>query len=73
MKLAAEVRSKFHSEEDITLTNLQHLNYLQAVIDEAMRLFPSAPGTQPRVISPGGDTIVGRYVPAGVSSPLCGV
>ncbi|KAK0757523.1 hypothetical protein N5P37_010250 [Trichoderma harzianum] len=64
-KLAAEVRSAFRSEEEIKLTNLQHLNYLQAVIDEAMRLFPSAPGTQPRIISPGGDTIVGRYVPAG--------
>lgn len=66
-KLAAEVRSASCSEEEIKLTNVQHLNYLQAVIDEAMRLFPSAPGTQPRIISPGGDTIVGRYVPAGVS------
>ncbi|KAL6796474.1 cytochrome P450 [Trichoderma sp. SZMC 28012] len=64
-KLAAEVRSAFRSEEEINLTNVQHLNYLQAVIDEAMRLFPSAPGTQPRIISPGGDTIVGRHVPAG--------
>lgn len=64
-KLAAEVRSVFCSEKEITLTNVQHLSYLQAVIDEAMRLFPSAPGTQPRIISPGGDTIVGRYVPEG--------
>ncbi|KAL6856809.1 cytochrome P450 [Trichoderma novae-zelandiae] len=64
-KLAAEVRSAFSSERDISLTNVQHLTYLQAVIDEAMRLFPSAPGTQPRIISPGGDTIVGRYIPEG--------
>ncbi|TFB01345.1 Isotrichodermin C-15 hydroxylase [Trichoderma ghanense] len=64
-KLATEVRSAFCSEKDITLTNVQHLTYLQAVIDEAMRLFPSAPGTQPRIISPGGDTILGRYVPEG--------
>ncbi|PTB77119.1 cytochrome P450 [Trichoderma longibrachiatum ATCC 18648] len=64
-KLAAEVRSAFCSEKDITLTNVQRLAYLQAVIDEAMRLFPSAPGTQPRIISPGGDTILGRYVPEG--------
>lgn len=66
-KLAAEIRSAFRSEEDITLTSVQHLNYLQGVIDEAMRLYPAAPGTQPRIISPGGDVIVGRYVPAGVS------
>jgi cytochrome P450 len=66
-KLAAEIRSAFRSEEDITLTSAQHLSYLQGVIDEAMRLFPAAPGTQPRIISPGGDVICGRYVPAGVS------
>jgi cytochrome P450 len=66
-KLAAEIRSEFSSEKDINLTSVQHLSYLQAVIDEAMRLYPAAPGTQPRIISPGGDVIVGRYVPAGVS------
>lgn len=66
-KLADEIRSSFLSEKDINLTSVQHLNYLKAVIDEAMRLFPAAPGTQPRIISPGGDVIVGRYVPAGVS------
>ncbi|RFU78325.1 cytochrome p450 [Trichoderma arundinaceum] len=65
MKLADEVRSSFTSEGEITITNVQHLNYLQAVIDEAMRLFPSTPGTAPRIISSGGDTIAGRYVPAG--------
>ncbi|PTB64949.1 cytochrome P450 [Trichoderma citrinoviride] len=64
-KLAAEVRSAFSSEKAISLTSVQHLTYLQAVIDEAMRLFPSAPGTQPRIISPGGDMIVGKYVPEG--------
>ncbi|KAL6901067.1 cytochrome P450 [Trichoderma evansii] len=64
-KLAAEIRSAFNSEKDINLTSVQHLTYLKAVIDEAMRLFPAAPGTQPRIISPGGDVIVGRYIPAG--------
>lgn len=49
---------------------MQHLNYLKAVIDEAMRLFPAAPGTQPRIISPGGDVILGRYIPAGVSDVI---
>ncbi|KAL7929313.1 cytochrome P450 [Trichoderma chlorosporum] len=42
-----------------------HPEIFQKLAAEAMRLFPSAPGTQPRIISPGGDTIVGRYLPAG--------
>lgn len=66
-KLTAEVRSAFSSEEEIDLLSVQHLSYMLAVLDEALRLYPPAPGGQPRVIAKGGDIILDRYVPEGVS------
>lgn len=44
-----------------------------AVLDEAMRMYPPAPGGQPRVICEGGDEIMGMYMPAGVSDLYMGV
>jgi cytochrome P450 len=63
-RLQAEIRSAFPSYESINAQKAQQLPYLQAVINEGLRLYP--PGSQgfPRV-SPGFQ-IHGRYVPAGV-------
>ncbi|RFU33682.1 hypothetical protein B7463_g2669, partial [Scytalidium lignicola] len=60
-----EVRSAFPNEEDITLISVQKLTYMLAVLDETLRMYPPAPITQPRKIAEGGDTILGRFVPAG--------
>ncbi|KAH8807414.1 cytochrome P450 monooxygenase [Xylogone sp. PMI_703] len=59
-----EVRTMFPSEEDITLISVQKLPYMLAVLDETLRMYPPAPITQPRRIAEGGDTILGRFVPA---------
>ncbi|KAK8095081.1 Trichothecene C-15 hydroxylase [Apiospora hydei] len=64
-KLQDEIRSRFSSEEEIDLLSTQKLPYLQAVLDEALRFYPPAIGILPRVIGPGGDRIVDRYVPGG--------
>ncbi|PHH88684.1 hypothetical protein CDD83_7197 [Cordyceps sp. RAO-2017] len=64
-KVAAEVRSAFATEAEIDLLSVHHLTYMLAVLDEAMRLCPPAPGGQPRVIGEGGDTILGQYVAQG--------
>ncbi|KAK1689331.1 cytochrome P450 [Colletotrichum godetiae] len=63
LKLQAEIKSRFSSFEEINATAARQLPYLQAVINEGLRLY--APGSQgfPR-LSPGmkvGDI----YVPAG--------
>ncbi|KAF6815148.1 cytochrome p450 [Colletotrichum plurivorum] len=59
-------------EADMTFTGLRKLPYLNACIEEGMRLYPPAPTPMPRVVPPGGHVICGRYVPAGtlVDIPL---
>lgn len=64
-QLQHEIRSKFHGREEINATAAGQLPYLQAVIQEGLRIFP--PGSQgfPR-ISPGVE-IDGNWVPPSVS------
>lgn len=64
-KLTDEVRSSYPSFDDIDVASTTKLEYLMAVLKEAMRLFPTAPQGTPR-ISPG-VTVEGHYVPKGVS------
>lgn len=70
-KLAAlkeEIRRRFPSDESITLEALRDLPYLNAVIEEGLRLCPPIPWMLPRRVPCGGDTVCGVYLPAGVSS-----
>jgi len=63
----AEVRSTFDKVEDIHHgAQLTSCTYLRACIDEAMRLSPSVGGLLPREVLPGGITIDGEHIPAGV-------
>ncbi|KAI4270680.1 MAG: hypothetical protein L6R38_007045 [Xanthoria sp. 2 TBL-2021] len=61
-----EVRSAFLREEDITLTGTGHLKYLNAVITEALRMFPPFAGVSPRQVPVGGAMIAGEFVPENV-------
>lgn len=65
-KLAQEVRSTFNSEDDITITSVQHLTYMLAVFEETMRMYPPVVSGLPRVIAEGGATIAGEYIPEDV-------
>ncbi|KAK1955894.1 cytochrome P450 [Colletotrichum sublineola] len=64
-KLVEEVRSSFSSEQEINIASVQKLRYLQAVLNESMRLYPVLPLGYTRIIKPGGDYICERYVPEG--------
>ncbi|KAM4067774.1 cytochrome p450 [Hirsutella rhossiliensis] len=61
--LADEIRAAFASEEDINLVSTRSLEYLQACINEILRMYPPAAETATRV-SPG-DMVDGKFVPAG--------
>ncbi|KAK8851079.1 cytochrome P450 [Apiospora arundinis] len=65
-RLADEVRSTFTSADQITAAAAgpQQLPYLNAVIEEALRIFPPSPLGPPRV-SPG-ETVDGHYIPKGI-------
>jgi cytochrome P450 len=62
-----EIRSKFSNVEDIHQGPLlTSCTYLRACIDEAMRLSPSVGGLLPREVLPGGMTIDGESISAGI-------
>jgi len=66
-RLSAEIRGAFASPDDIRTPKLHQLPYLDACIDESLRLAPPKPGSLPRVVLPGGTTIDGRFVPGGTT------
>ncbi|KAF9876162.1 benzoate 4-monooxygenase cytochrome p450 [Colletotrichum karsti] len=73
-KLTEEIRSNFSSDADINFEDLVKLPYLSAVIDEGLRIFPSAPIGFVRTVPQGGDTVDGEFIPEGttVSVPMWG-
>ncbi|RYP50574.1 hypothetical protein DL769_010934 [Monosporascus sp. CRB-8-3] len=66
-KLTDEVRSSFQSEDEIDLHSVAKLRYMLAVLDETMRIYPPVPSASPRLVTPGGDTICGEFVPDGTT------
>lgn len=66
-KVTDEVRSSFANEDEITFATVARLPYLQAVIDESLRMYPPVPGALPRRTPPEGDVIDGYTVPGNVS------
>ncbi|KAF6824735.1 benzoate 4-monooxygenase cytochrome p450 [Colletotrichum plurivorum] len=67
--LTKEIRSSFATYDEINATKAQQLPYLQAVVNEALRLFPPAGSGAPRISS--GFEVHGRYIPAGTDVNIC--
>lgn len=67
-RLTREIREAFEREEDIVFEELVKLPYLSAVIEEGLRIYPSAPIGFTRTVPEGGDTVDGEYIPGGVST-----
>jgi cytochrome P450 len=68
-RLRKEVREAFSSFEDMHMTRLSQLQYLQACIEEGLRLYPPVPIGLIRTTPKGGAVICGRWVAGGVSHP----
>ncbi|KAF5868705.1 putative toxin biosynthesis cytochrome p450 protein [Botrytis fragariae] len=65
--LTLELRSTFQTQEDLSLHALASCKYLNAVLEEGLRMYPPVPSTLGRVVPEGGSIVAGQYVPAGVS------
>ena len=66
-RLTQEIRTAFKSEDELTFENLVQLPYLTAVIEEGLRIFPSAPIGFVRTVPEGGDTVCGEMLPGGTT------
>ncbi|KAK7536584.1 cytochrome P450 [Phyllosticta citricarpa] len=66
-KLTAEIRTAFSHPDQMNMSALVSLPYLQACIEEAMRIYPPVPVGLPRVVPPGGRVVCGKHVPGGTS------
>ncbi|KAL9065553.1 MAG: hypothetical protein Q9161_008157 [Pseudevernia consocians] len=72
-RVQKEVRETFKKEDDITLRSVStpsSLTYMEAVLQESLRCYPSIPATLPRITGPEGALIDGNYVPAKVRRNL---
>lgn len=67
--LVHEVRSTYGDPSGITLSNVQSMRYLVAVVEEGCRLCPPNPSGLQHIVPPGGDTVCGRWLPSGVRCP----
>lgn len=65
--LCAEIRSVFSATSEITMLSTARCKYLNAVLEEGMRMYPPVPATVPRWVPKGGEEIDERFVPGGIA------
>ncbi|PWY67989.1 benzoate 4-monooxygenase cytochrome P450 [Aspergillus sclerotioniger CBS 115572] len=66
-RLVVEIRGAFSTYEQIEFSALTRLPYLNAVLQETLRIYPPVAVTLPRVVPANGAIIDGQFVPAGVT------
>ncbi|KAB5539232.1 averantin oxidoreductase [Coniochaeta sp. 2T2.1] len=66
-KLTTEIRTRFPTAEKMKFLDLQECTYMNACIDEALRIFPPVPTGLTRTVPAGGDTVVGEWLPGGTT------
>ncbi|KAF2497637.1 cytochrome P450 [Lophium mytilinum] len=64
-KLNEEIRSAFKTDAEITIEGLQRLPYLQACMEEGLRMYPPVPVGLPQLVPPQGAAICGDWIPGG--------
>lgn len=64
-KLQDEIRGKFATYDEITLTAVNDSPYLIATLSEGLRTFPPAAAGFGRVCPKGGESVSGYYIPEG--------
>ncbi|PGH26436.1 hypothetical protein AJ80_01934 [Polytolypa hystricis UAMH7299] len=66
-KLSAEIREHIKTEKDCTADNFRKLPYMNACIEEGLRIHPPVPAGLLRTVPKGGDFIDGYWVAEGTS------
>lgn len=66
-KLCTEIRSSFREEAEITYESTTGLKYLNACLEEGLRIHPPVPTGLLRTVPKGGDFVDGMWVPGGTS------
>ncbi|KAI9782988.1 MAG: hypothetical protein M1816_001648 [Peltula sp. TS41687] len=69
-QLTAEIRTAFSESEEMTFAKLKDLLYLNAVVEEGLRMCPPNPGGLHHVVPSGGDYICGHWFPEGIDVPV---
>ena len=62
--LLKEIRGRFTNADEISFESAAELKYMNTCVKETLRIYPPAPIGSPRVVSPGGQQILGKYIPA---------
>lgn len=65
--LTEEIRTRFHSAADMRFLDLQECRYMNACIEEALRVFPPVPTGLTRTVPAGGDDVAGEWLPGGTT------
>lgn len=68
-RATSELRSTFESSSDIKVATTGKLPYLNAVVNEGLRVAPPSVIGVPRIVPKGGEVICGQWVSEGVSIP----
>ncbi|KAI9754984.1 MAG: hypothetical protein M4579_004458 [Chaenotheca gracillima] len=66
-KLVNEIRGRFQSEDEMNTAEISKMSYVQASVEEGLRMYPPVPTGLPRVVPKGGDYVSGRWVPGNTS------
>jgi len=64
-KLLQELKSHFTDVSEITTKGVKSLPYLEAVINETLRLWPPVPAGMQAWLGPEGATLAGEFIPGG--------
>jgi len=72
-RVKAELNDAFDSKDDLHLEPLARCKYMEAVLKEGMRVYPSVPVGLPRIIPEGGATINGYFIPEGTNVSIPGL
>ncbi|CAP79884.1 Pc12g02570 [Penicillium rubens Wisconsin 54-1255] len=65
--IVEEVRGTFDKDSDIDMKTLEHMTYLNACIEEGLRIYPPVPVGLPRVTPDEGLLVCGEHIPGRTS------